>query len=242
MEQIRQFLRGRGLYAVLTACIAAAVAFSFFGVKNILQQENMTNQEGTQQWDLPGQPVEQKAPDVPVTTPTATTKPNASPQPAESSPSAGGAGAATEQPAVQELPADAPLPSFVWPVDGQIGQAFSGDQLVYNETLRDWRTHNGLDLKAQAGAPVYSAKAGTVKAVYEDVLWGQVVEVESDSMVWRYCGLEADSVSVQPGDSVEQGQTLGALGVIPAEQTECHLHLELLQDGVYQDPAIQLAD
>ena len=28
---------------------------------------------------------------------------------------------------------------------GRVLNAFSGDELVYNKTLGDWRTHNGID-------------------------------------------------------------------------------------------------
>ena len=30
-------------------------------------------------------------------------------------------------------------------------QAFSGDELVFNDTMKDWRTHNGMDLAGAAG-------------------------------------------------------------------------------------------
>ncbi len=50
--------------------------------------------------------------------------------------------------------------SFVLPVSGAILQAYSGDELVYNETLGDWRTHNGVDYSAALGEEVIAPVTG----------------------------------------------------------------------------------
>ena len=42
----------------------------------------------------------------------------------------------------------------VAPLVGEEVAAFSVDELTYNETLGDWRTHDGIDLAALAGEPV----------------------------------------------------------------------------------------
>ena len=42
----------------------------------------------------------------------------------------------------------------VAPLVGEEVAAFSVDELKYNETLGDWRTHDGIDLAALAGEPV----------------------------------------------------------------------------------------
>lgn len=245
MEYLKTFMKGKGLYGVLSLCIVAAAAFSFVGVKNMVQQLNNTaQQEETQQWDLPGQPVEQKAEDVPVTTPQPTTAPKATakPKPTSSPASSAGqsgsgasgdAGTASDG---QKQPVGAAASSCIWPVDGPIQQAFSGEELVYNETLKDWRTHNGVDIAAKEGTVVKATTAGTVKAVYQDALWGQVVEVEDANGIWRYCGLQADSVPHKEGDSLSQGQAIGKVGKIDAEQTESHLHLERLEGETYRNP------
>lgn len=39
------------------------------------------------------------------------------------------------------------LPHAGW--NGKVSQAFSGNTLVYNPTLGDWRTHNGTDYTAE---------------------------------------------------------------------------------------------
>ena len=58
---------------------------------------------------------------------------------------------------------------------------------------------------------------------------------DAGGLVWRYCGL-ADP-QVKTGDEVSATDTLGKVGDVPAEaHAEAHIHLECLQDGVYQDP------
>ena len=54
------------------------------------------------------------------------------------------------------------------PVPGDTIGTYAMDCLSYNETTRDWRVHNGVDLAAEAGAPVGAAAEGTVYTTYED--------------------------------------------------------------------------
>ena len=126
------------------------------------------------------------------------------------------------------------MPHAGW--NGKVSQAFSGNTLVYNPTLGDWRTHNGADYAAPAGESVTAAKAGKVVSVSEDALWGGVVEVEdANGVTWRYCGV-ADP-DVKAGDSVTAAAALGTAGTIPAETGgDAHIHLECVRDGAYLDP------
>src|SRR5699024_5051625 len=111
-------------------------------------------------------PVQNPAKDVPVE-PTA---PPASSSASSGSVSASGSQPPQSTPAAPTEPPASPAPAFVPPVSGQTLAGFSGDELVYSETLGDWRTHNGIDLAADAGDEVRCARAGTVSAVYEDGL------------------------------------------------------------------------
>ena len=103
------------------------------------------------------------------------------------------------------------LPHAGW--NGKVSQAFSGNTLVYNPTLGDWRTHNGTDYTAEQ---VTAVAAGTVTAIADDALWGRVVEVtDAQDRVWRYCGLE--EVAVTQREKVTAGTRLGTTGNVPAE-------------------------
>ena len=63
------------------------------------------------------------------------------------------------------------------PLVGEVLTAFSMDTLLFNETLEDWRTHDGIDISAPEGTAVLSACAGTVVSVENDVLMGTTVTV-----------------------------------------------------------------
>ena len=126
--------------------------------------------------------------------------------------------------------------AFILPVNGKIFSAFSGDELVYNRTLDDWRTHNGVDLSAVPGDAVKSGADGTVKAVYEDGMLGTVVEIEHNGFTAKYCGL-AKGIYVNQGDNVSQGQTIGTVGETDMEiLEESHIHLEIIKNGKNINP------
>lgn len=232
MNRIISFFKGKGFYLALSLCILAAAGSSFWAIRNVMQKlgqdgTSQVEQGGTQQWDIPGAQVEEKVNDVP--------KPSA--QPSQGSHSASGAGGQQGQAGGSGAPADAAAPSFVKPVVGQTVQAFSGEELVYNATLGDWRTHNGVDISCAADATVKSAVAGKVVNMYEDGLWGQVVEVDTGETVWRYTGLDKTTLKVKTGDELEPGQMIGKIGETMAETgAEPHLHLEVLKGGNYVDP------
>lgn len=115
-------------------------------------------------------------------------------------------------------------------------QAFSGDELVFNDTMKDWRTHNGMDLAGAAGDAVTAPTGAVVARAYEDPQWGGVVELNAGKLTVRVCGL-AD-IAVKEGDTVAVGDALGTVGELPAESAmETHVHLEFLEDGAYVDPA-----
>ena len=67
----------------------------------------------------------------------------------------------TEEPA-EPVIASAPR-IIVPPLTGETVAAFSADALQYNDTLADWRTHEGLDIAAAEGTEVCAACAGTTR-------------------------------------------------------------------------------
>lgn len=127
-------------------------------------------------------------------------------------------------------------PLFASPKSGATLQTFSGNELVFNETMKDWRTHNGMDIAGKAGDAVTAPAAAVVAAAGEDAQWGGFVELHEGDLVMRLCGLT--QLSVKAGDTVALGDPLGTLGELPAESAMTpHLHLEFLENGEYVDPA-----
>lgn len=126
---------------------------------------------------------------------------------------------------------------FMMPVSGECYNPFSGDKLVFSQTMEDWRVHHGADLAASLGANVRAAADGVVKDVRWDDLWGTVVEIDhGDGLVAMYCGL-GSNVSVKKGDEIEIGTVIGVITEVPVEVAEQpHLHLVMMQDGKVIDP------
>ena len=126
---------------------------------------------------------------------------------------------------------------FVLPMGNDIIKDFSNGEMVYSETMGDWRVHNGVDFGGSAGNDVIAVSDGRIFKVYEDSFWGTVAEIDhGNGMIIRYCGLKSGSVLPEGGE-VKQGEKIGTLGHIPVEITDSdHLHLEVLIDGETVDP------
>ncbi|MCI6739961.1 MAG: M23 family metallopeptidase [Bacteroidales bacterium] len=243
MNRVLAFFRGKGFYLALMACILAAALCSFWAIRTVTQQLGSKDEVlpgGDDTWNLPGESVEQKVEDVPVTEPDGLsgTEPQVSQAPSASSSTASSPSAAASESTEQAATPDS---GFVQPVSGQVIAEYSGTELVYNETLGDWRTHNGVDISCADDASVKACCEGQVSAVYDDGLYGTIVEVTSGDMVYRYCGLAHDT-DVKTGDTVKSGSRLGSIGKVNAEASlPTHLHFEVLRGGAYQDPMATLA-
>ncbi len=124
---------------------------------------------------------------------------------------------------------------FVFPASNVIVKPFS-EQLTYSQTLEEWRTHNGTDFEASQGDDVKAVADGMVKAIKEDPLWGQVIEVDhGDKLISRYCGVKA--VGIAEGKAVTAGQVIGTVTEIPVEIAEpSHIHVEILANNKCVDP------
>ena len=141
--------------------------------------------------------------------------------------------------AVEEQPVvEAAAPIYVWPVAGQVERAHSSDTLSYDQTLRDWRTHEGIDIIAELGAPVVAAHSGSVESIVQDSLYGTVVTVShGDGTRTIYANL-AENPPVNVGDWIDCGTTIGSVGstaLCEISQTS-HLHFAITVNGAAADP------
>ena len=132
---------------------------------------------------------------------------------------------------------------FVRPSKGIVLNDFSGDELVYSETMEDWRTHNGIDFAAEEGDQVVAAAAGIVKKVYNDDMLGITVEIEhTNGVISRYSGLQSlDFIS--EGKKVNSGDIIGGVGTSGAleQESKTHLHFEIIKNGEYENPNLYFA-
>ncbi|MBQ6986428.1 MAG: M23 family metallopeptidase [Oscillibacter sp.] len=129
------------------------------------------------------------------------------------------------------------------PVEGTTVTGFSMDKLLYNETMRDWRTHDGIDIAAEAGTAVAAAKAGTVESVEADPIMGMTVVIRHEDKYETVYSSLTDMPEVEAGDSVSAGQVIGYVGESAASESALgpHLHFSVLNGGTPVDPETFLA-
>ena len=154
-------------------------------------------------------------------------------------------------PVIATEPSDSgsPLPSTentapkvfktVAPVDGETVAEYAMDCLSYNQTTRDWRVHNGVDIAAEAGSTVCAAADGTVYTIYEDDSLGHTVVIRHNGgYVTQYSSLSED-VAVSVGQSVKAGQAIGSVGSSALLETAVgdHVHFCVTYQDNPMDPA-----
>lgn len=233
-DKFRSLPGGPGFYAVLVLCLAVAGVGGYFLLSS--PQAEPAAQEEPAEQEAASAPVT----DLPAVTPEAADDP--APEEAETPETE-----AVSQPVTMPETAITPeepvvssqAPAVVSPLEGEVVAAFSMDQLLYNETLEDWRTHDGMDIAAAEGSSVLAASDGTVVAVDDDVLMGTTVVIEhSGGYHTLYANLQSPPV-VKAGDTVTAGQLIGTVGTTAAAESAQgpHLHFSVTLDGEPVDPA-----
>ena len=127
----------------------------------------------------------------------------------------------------------------VFPLEGQEVFGYSMEALSYNRTTRDWRTHNGVDIAAEAGAEVVAAADGEVYTTYEDETLGYTVVIRHEGgYTTCYSSLSQD-LQVKAGDKVTMGQVIGTVGTTALVETVLgpHVHFSVTYQDQPMDPA-----
>ena len=212
MKKIKNFFSGKGYYIALILCATA------IGICGYLYYRNADNK-----------PLEKQ--EVPViSTQGQQDQPVAGTQPI----------ADREAPDAPSAPVTVTKPmETVMPVEGQIVMVYAMDQLDYNPTTRDWRTHNGIDIAAEAGTSVHAAAAGTVYTVCEDDALGTMVVIRHENGYVTCYGSLDEEVSVAVGETVEAGQKLGTVGNTALLEGAIgeHVHFSVTCNDEPVDPA-----
>ena len=132
--------------------------------------------------------------------------------------------------------------NFEKPVEGEIKREYAKENLIYSETLQEWTTHMGIDIKAEKTTVVKSAEAGTVKSIKNDPRYGLTIVIEhANGYQTVYANLLTSEFVVE-GEKVEKGQSIGTVGNTAVFETadEPHLHFEILKDSIQVDPSIYI--
>lgn len=127
---------------------------------------------------------------------------------------------------------------FTMPLSGQVLNPYSGGNMVKSVTLNEWRTHDGIDIAAGIGSAVKAVAAGTVTDITTDEMWGTMITIDHGGSLESVYSSLGEDVHVAVGDTVELGQTIGA--VAESAQIEiglpAHLHFGMRLGGEWVDP------
>lgn len=209
----------RALFSVVCLCIIALGLVVYFSMQtgddNVVDEQTTITVENTTQVQKP------------VTNVTETKKQTATTKKAQTT---------TQKTTMDQMESNTPFKSYYkYPLGEAIAKGYS-QELTYDDTMGDFRAHTAVDFKGNQGDDVVAINDGLVLKVYNDNLYGVVVEIDhGGKLVAKYCGLE--SATVKAGDSVSINQPIGTLGKIPCESAqEMHLHFETAVDGQVVNP------
>lgn len=125
------------------------------------------------------------------------------------------------------------------PVDGTVTSAYG---MRWHPVLQKWMLHDGLDIAAACGTPVYAAADGQIiRAGWNSSGWGNQILVDHGirrgvDLVTSYNHLSRIARFSGP---VRRGQIIGYVGTT-GYSTGCHLHFGTYQDGRPVNPSVWL--
>ncbi|MBU2976941.1 M23 family metallopeptidase [Alteromonas sp. C1M14] len=128
---------------------------------------------------------------------------------------------------------DGVFTKFIWPADGPITGVY-GSQRVLNGKPKT--PHYGVDVGAPTGTLVIAPAAGTI-TLAEDLYYSGNTVILDHGMGVFSTFLHLDSMAVKPGDTLSQGEVIGAIGAT-GRATGPHLDWRLNVGKTRVDPAL----
>jgi murein DD-endopeptidase MepM/ murein hydrolase activator NlpD len=118
---------------------------------------------------------------------------------------------------------------FIWPVNGVVVSGFG---------MRWGRMHEGIDITAPTGTPIWAAAGGTVIWSGWRGGYGNCVVIDhGNGLATLYA--HASALLVGVGQALSQGQTVALVGST-GNSSGPHLHFEVRVNGVAVDPLLYL--
>jgi len=211
----------KGFYIALAVCLVAVGTVGYFA---------LFSDETPVEEAVNPTPIIDQTPVTPITPEPVTPPVEEEPEPDEVEEPVS---APVEIPEVEDL-----LPQVISPLDGTTVTVFSMTELMYDETMADWRTHDGLDIRAEEGDGVKTAADGVVIDVVDDELMGTTVLIEhAGGYVTQYSSLQTEP-PVMVDQEVAAGDIIGYVGSTAAAESAMgpHLHFSVFCEGELVDP------
>ncbi len=125
---------------------------------------------------------------------------------------------------------------FDWPVTGRISGVFGSQRILNGEPKRP---HSGLDIAVPTGTPIHAPAPGIVRLAATDMYFeGGLVLLDHGHWL-ESAFLHMSRVDVEPGQRVEKGDIIGAVGAT-GRATGPHLHWSIKWKGMLVDPQLTL--
>jgi hypothetical protein len=100
---------------------------------------------------------------------------------------------------------------------------------------RKQTVHQGIDVAAPTGTPVFATADGVVKLAENESGWGNLVILEHGGGSTTFYA-HLDEINVKAGSAVGKGDVIGRVGNT-GQSTGSHLHYEVRKNGEHLDPA-----
>lgn len=132
----------------------------------------------------------------------------------------------------------APL-NFSRPLEGEISKIYSKDKVIYSKTLELWKTHDGIDIKADENAIVKSIEKGTVEKIYNDSFYGKTIVIDHGQGYKSCYSNLGEDIFVKEKQVVTKLAKIGKVGktAIGEIKDESHLHFTLIKNNEICDPS-----
>ena len=119
--------------------------------------------------------------------------------------------------------------NFKLPVKGTVTSRYGARE----ETEVVSANHQGIDIGANEGTPIYAAMEGTVTVSSEEGEYGKHIDITNGDVLTRYA--HCSKLLVQEGQYVKQGDKIAEVGST-GNSTGPHLHFEIRRDNRTVNP------
>lgn len=144
----------------------------------------------------------------------------------------------SDEPEASTAPPSVGLGGSILPLPARSYEISSGYGSRNNPTGNGGQFHQGVDLAAPSGTPIYAVTGGTVEQAGDaGDGYGNLVRIKSGNTV-TYYGHQS-SVDVEVGETVNAGDRIGSVGST-GNSTGPHLHLEVRNNGSSIEPVAYL--